>query len=74
MKVIFSGHGKKQRVERKIPRKYILETANNPERIGHSFRDRKLHQREFGDKILEVVTILEEDNLIIITQYWLKKE
>lgn len=74
VKIIFSDHAKGQKFERKIPKKFILETVRNPQNKLKSFRSRELLQRQFGGKILEVVTVTEDDDLIIITQYWLEKE
>lgn len=73
VKIVFSDHSNTQRIERKIPKKYIFDTVKNPWKKIKSFRNRELLQRQFGGKILEVV-IVKEENLIIITQYWLEKE
>lgn len=74
MKIIFSDHAKKQLVERKIPKKFVLETVKNPQKKIKSFKNRELRQRKFGAKILEVVIIQEEISITIITQYWFEKE
>lgn len=74
MKIIFSDHAKKQRIERKIPLKDVLETIKKPQNKLKSFRNRQLLQRKFGDKILEVVTSQEKDITTIVTQYYLIKE
>lgn len=74
MEIIFSDHSKTQNLIRKIPRKLILEVIKNPQKRKKSFKNRQLLQRKFSDKILEVVTITEDGNLIIITQYWLEEE
>lgn len=74
MKIIFSDHANTQRLERKIPRKYVLETIKNPDNNLKSFKNRRLSQRQFGGRILEVVTIKEEDILTVITEYWLEEE
>ena len=74
MKNIFSDHAKEQLVERKIPKKIVLETVKNPQKKINSYKNRELRQRKFGSKILEVVIIEEDNSIIIITQYWLEKE
>lgn len=74
MKIIFSDHAKSQRIERKISKKFVLETVKNPQTRLKSFRNRTLLQKRFSDKILEVVTVIEDNNLVIITQYWLEEE
>lgn len=73
MKIIFSDHAKKQKTERKIPKKYFLETIKSPQNRLKSFRDRELLQRSFSGKILEVVILVEEDITTVITQYWLER-
>lgn len=74
VKIIFSDHANNQLIERKIPKKYILETIKNPENNLKSFKNRRLLQRQFSGRILEVVTIKEEDFLTVITEYWLEEE
>lgn len=74
MKIIFSDHANTQRLERKIPKKYVLETIKNPDNNLKSFKNRRLLQRQFGGRILEVATIKEEDILTVITEYWLEEE
>lgn len=74
MKIIFSDHAKSQRIERKIPLTQILQTVKNPQNKFGSYKSRQLLQREFGGKILEVVTVKEEDATIVITQYYLEGE
>ena len=69
-----SDHAKKQRIERKIPLEQILKTVKNPNNRAKSFKNRRLLQRDFGGKILEVVTTNEEDSTIVITEYYLEGE
>lgn len=74
MKIIFSDHANQQNLRRKIPKKYILETIKNPENNIRSFRARRLRQRTYGGKILEVVIKEENETITVITQYWLKEK
>ena len=74
VKIVFSDHSQKQNLIRKIPRKCILEAIKNPQKRIESFKNRQLLQKTYDGKILEVVTIAEDDSLIVITQYWLEKE
>ena len=74
MKIKLSDHAKNQRIERKIPLKDILEAVRKPQNKLGSYKNRKLLQREFGGKILEVVTVKEEDLTIVITEYYLEEE
>lgn len=73
MKIILSDHAKSQRIERKIPKKYILQTIKNPTKKVKSFKDRELLQKSFGGKILEVVIVKEENAVTVITQYYLEE-
>ena len=74
MGIIFSDHAKSQRLERKIPKQHVLTTIKSPQKKVESFKSRQLLQRRFGDRILEVVTIQEDDTLTVITQYWLEED
>lgn len=74
MKIIYSDHAKQQRIERKINQKAIIATIKNPDSQETSFRNRQLFRKRFGDKILEVVVTKENDNLIIVTEYFLTEE
>jgi len=67
----FSDHARKQIKERKIPVNRVNETVKNPERKIFSSRNRKLRQRQFGSKILEVVTITEGSKITVVTAYYL---
>ncbi len=67
----FSDHAKKRNLKRKIPKKWILKTAKEPEEIINSFKGRELRRKKFDDKILEVVTVSEGNTIKIITQYYL---
>lgn len=74
MKINFSDHANSQRIVRKIPKQYVLNTIKSPQKKLKSFKDRQLLQRQYSGKILEVVVIKEEDVLTVITQYWLEEE
>jgi len=74
VKIKLSDHAKKQRIERKIPLEQVMQTIKNPKNKAKSFKDRGLLQKEFGDKILEVVTVKEKDTTIVVTQYYLEEK
>jgi len=69
--IIFSDHAENQRRIRKIPKIKILKTVKHADEILYSYKGRELHRRKFGNKILEVVTVTENENITIITQYYL---
>lgn len=73
MPIIFSEHAEKQLKERYISKKRTTEAVKNPDRILESFKNRRLRQRRFGDKILEVVTVTEGSRISVVTAYYLKK-
>lgn len=71
MMIVFSDHAGEQLKRRKIPKKWVEETVRSPEEIFESLRGRKLRRKQFGGKILEVVTVTEGPRITIVTQYWL---
>lgn len=72
VRIVFSDHANSQRIERKIPKQYILSTLKFPQKKLASFKHRQLLQKELGGRILEVVAIIEDDILTVITQYWVE--
>lgn len=70
----FSDHAKERNLKRKIPKDRIIKTVKNPDEVLESVRDRKLRRKKFGEKILEVVTITEGKEIIVITQYYLGEQ
>ena len=73
MPIVFSDHAKKQLEERYISQKRTIETVKNADTILASFKNRRLRQRLFGDKILEVVTVTEGSRITVVTAYYLKQ-
>ena len=73
MPIVFSEHAKKQLKERNISRERTVDTVENQDRMLASFKSRRLRQRRFGDRILEVVTATEGSRITIVTVYYLKK-
>lgn len=73
MKIEFSEHARKQFKERKIPKAQVTQTVKTPARKIKSFRNRKLLQKHFGSRILEVVTAIEDAKITVITAYYLKE-
>jgi hypothetical protein len=55
--IIFSKHAIEQNNKRKIPAEFIYQTVETPEKTINSIKGRKLLQKSFGDKILEVVIV-----------------
>lgn len=71
MRIEFSEHAKERLKVRKISKLKVLEVINNPERTVRSFRSRKLIQRRYGGKILEVITKVENKKIVVVTAYYL---
>lgn len=74
MSIQFSDHALSQLKSRKISKAKVIETVKNPRRKFKSFKNRTLRQKQFGSKILEVVTVAEGSSITVITQYYLKED
>lgn len=74
MSIKYSNHAKKQIKERKISVIRVSKAVENPEIKIISSRNRKLRQRQFGSKLLEVVTVTEGSRITVITAYYLEEE
>ena len=74
MKIEFSNHSLDQIKKRNITKISVIKTINDPDEILPSYRKRKLIRKSFNDKILEVVTTIENNKVIVITAYLLKED
>lgn len=74
MSINFSGHAQEQLKERKISQKRAISVVKNPDKRFSSYKNRKLRQKRFGSKILEVVTVTEGPRTTVVTAYYLKEE
>mgnify|MGYP001591864875 CR=1 FL=1 len=74
MPIKFSDHAKKELKIRGISQKRAIETVNNPEETLPSYKIRRLRQRQFGDKILRVITITEGSRITIVTAYYIRRK
>lgn len=74
MEVQFSEHSKQRLISRKICLEDLRGTISEPDRILDSYKDRKLFQKKIHDKILEVVTVEEDNKIIVITAYLLEED
>lgn len=73
MSVKFSDHAESQLKTRRINKDRVFVAVNDPDRKLKSFRNRMLRQKQFGSKLLEVVTITEGSKITVITAYYLKE-
>lgn len=74
MSIQFSAHALSQLKSRKISKAKVIETVKKPRRKIKSFKNRMLRQKQFGSKILEVVTSTEGSRITVVTQYYLKED
>lgn len=70
--MIITKHALFRMQQRGIDENSVTSTILNPDETGDSFGKRKLARKTIGDKTLEVVYIKEED-IIVITVYWLEE-
>jgi hypothetical protein len=70
--MIFTKHALFRMQQRGIDENSVASTILNPDEIGDSFGKRKLSRKRIKDKTLEVVYI-KEDDIIVITVYWLEE-
>lgn len=74
MKIVFSNHATDQlKIRQRITRKMVTDAINNPDYIVRSFGGRQLYQKNYVKEVLEVVTIEENDIIVVITQYFLEQ-
>lgn len=71
MQVQFSEHALARIKQRNIPKRYVIQTVLHPIHIDNSYRGRKKYSKTIEGRTLEVVTIVENDIIIIITCYFL---
>ncbi len=74
MKIEFSKHARERIKTRRISKNRVVKTIQNSAKILQSFRFRKLFQKNYGDKMLEVVTKIENRKIIVITAYYLRNK
>jgi len=72
VKIKFSDHALAQFGNRpRIKREMVLQTIKSPAAATVSYKQRNLYRKRFGKETLEVVTVSEDDTIIVITQYFL---
>lgn len=49
----------------------VLDVIKDPDSATVSYRRRNLYRKKLGDETLEVVTVTEDDTILVITQYFL---
>ncbi len=73
MKIIFSNHANIKIVQRKISRKFILETIDNPDLKRFSRGSREEFYKKFTKNHLKVVIKKDLTKIIVVTVHWVAK-
>ncbi|MBW3569301.1 DUF4258 domain-containing protein [Candidatus Parcubacteria bacterium] len=73
MNIQFSDHASQQlKIRKKITRRMVKESVENPDKILASYRGRQVFQKRYEKEVLEVVAVVEDNRTVIITQYILE--
>jgi len=67
----FSQHGLEQIRRRGISKTRVKKAIQKADNQQATFKGRRIFQKRFGKKLLEVVVIEEAEKLVIITAYYL---
>jgi hypothetical protein len=67
----FSQHAEAQLKTRNISHNRVKQTISKPEKVSKSYRGRKVLNRKYNSKILEVIIREGENDIIVITAYYL---
>jgi hypothetical protein len=71
--MITTKHALLRMQQRGIDENSVASTILNPDETSDSFGRRRLARKTIGDKTLEVVYIKEDDDIIVLTVYWLEE-
>ena len=71
--IIFTRHAILKLGHRGIKREMVIRTIRNPDHAESSYGDRRVVFRRLGKLYLKVVFRQEGEDIIIITQHWIKK-
>jgi len=71
--IIYTDHARLRLKQRAIEESQILETVSKPDEVLKSFEKRSVARKRFSGKILEVVFTKQNNDLVIITAYFLKE-
>lgn len=72
MKIKYSPHARIRLLERKITRKQIRLTLLNPDSVSQVDRNRLVARKKLNGKTLEIIYVIENKKIIIITLYYEK--
>lgn len=71
MKFLLSPHAKKRKRERKIDKAEIQKTLLKPDNLAYADRGRVVVSKKFNQRILEVIYVVENKKIVIVTLYYL---
>lgn len=71
MKIIYSPHAQKRLWERKISKDAVFLTIQSPDQQTLADRGRMIVRKNLGNRILEVIYVIENNKIIVITLYYL---
>lgn len=72
MEIVYTDHTKIRMKQRGITQEDIKLTLRSPDRIFPSFGGRKCARKIIRGETLEVVFVKENDEIVVITTYWLE--
>jgi hypothetical protein len=72
MEIIYTDHTRIRMRQRNITEDDIKLALRNPDQILPSFGRRKCARKAIRDRTLEIVFVKENDQIIVITTYWLE--
>ncbi len=70
--IIFTSHALSKLEQRGILRAVVIETLRSPDYKFRSYSNRNIIYKKFDNLYLKVIYKIEDNNTIIITQYWEK--
>lgn len=66
----FTEHAKEKLLERKLKKKWIIETVTSPEFSISSYGKRRIAHKKIGKLYLAVIFVKESGKTVIITVHW----
>jgi hypothetical protein len=74
MEIEFSKHASDQlKIRSTITQAMVLDALKSSEEIVKTYRDREIYRKRYGNQLLEVVAVKEDNKIVIITQYFLEQ-
>ncbi len=71
--VIFTHHALLKLKQRGIKKDSVTQTLHKPDHVSPSHNQRSIVFKKIGSMYLKVVFRKEEEDIVVITQHWVKK-